>query len=127
MFRPGGSITVLPVLISSGHAVTRGEDGCTHVPKKELVSAMQALLQTRRLQVASRLPLAEALSREMASFRAAVKLSGSEEDLSSREQDHDDLVLAVALAAWEGERNPPSFGQPLILHDRGWRALGGGF
>jgi hypothetical protein len=73
------------------------------------------------------LPLAEALSREMASFWAAVKLSGSEEDLCWRENVHDDLVLAVALAAWEVERNPPSFGQPLILHDRGWTALGRGF
>jgi hypothetical protein len=63
----------------------------------------------------------------MASFRAAVKLSGGAEVMDWRERDHDDLVLAVALAAWEGERNPPSFGQPLILHDRGWRALGGGF
>jgi hypothetical protein len=80
MFRPAGSITVLPVLISAGHAVTRGDDGCTHVPKKELVSAVQALLQTRRLKGAAGLPLAEALSRETASIRAAVKPSGGEED-----------------------------------------------
>jgi hypothetical protein len=76
MFRPASAVAVLPVLISAGHAVTRGEDGCTHVPKKELVSSVQALLQTRRLKVAAGLPLAEALSREMASFRSAVKLSG---------------------------------------------------
>jgi hypothetical protein len=72
MFRPTGSVTVLPVVISAGHAVTRGEDGCTHVPKKELVSAVQALLQIRRLKVSAGLPLAEALSREMASFWSAV-------------------------------------------------------
>jgi hypothetical protein len=127
MFRPAGAGSVLSVLISAGHSVTRGEDGCTHVPKKELVSAVQALLQTRRLKIAAGLPLAEALSREMASFRAAVKLSGSEEEMSWRQREHDDLVLAVALAAWEGERNPPCFGPPLILHDRGWASLGRGF
>jgi hypothetical protein len=127
MFRTACAVTVLPVLISAGHAVTRGEAGVLHVPKKELVGTLQVLLQTRRLKVASGLPLAEALSREMASFRWAVKLSGGEEDLSWREREYDDLVLAVALAAWAGERYPPSIGQPLILHDRGWRALGGGF
>jgi hypothetical protein len=95
MFRPASAGAVLAVLISAGHAVMRGEDGCTHVPKKELVSAVQALLQTRRLRVAAGLPLAAALSREMASFRAAVKLTGSEEELTWRERDHDDLVLAV--------------------------------
>jgi hypothetical protein len=127
MFRPAGAISVLPVLISAGHAVTPGEGGCTHVPKKELVSAVPALLQTRRLKVAAGFPLAEALSRETASFRAAVKLSGGEDELSWRQREHDDLLLAVALAAWEGERNPSSFGQPLILHDRDWGALGRGF
>jgi hypothetical protein len=75
---------VLAVLIIAGHAVTRGEDGCTHVPKKELVSAVQALLQSRRLKVAIVLPLAEALSREMASFRATVKLSGGEEEMKNK-------------------------------------------
>jgi hypothetical protein len=104
MFRPAGAVSVLLVLISAGHAVTRGEDGCTHVPKKELVSSVQALLRTWRLKVAAGLPLAEALSREMASFRSAVKLSGGEDEITWREREHDDLVLAVALAAWEGER-----------------------
>jgi hypothetical protein len=73
------------------------------------------------------LPLAEALSREMASFRAAVKLSASEEEISWRAREHDDLVLAVALAVWEGERNPPCCSQPLILYDRGWNASGHGW
>jgi hypothetical protein len=126
LFRPAVAST-RRVLISAGHAVTTGEDGCTHVPKKELVSVLQVLLQTQRLKVASDLPLAEALSRDMAAFRASAKVAGGDEEMSWREREHDDLVLAVALAAWDGERNPPSVGMPLILGDRGWRGLGGGW
>jgi hypothetical protein len=118
------SCLFFPMTISAGHAVTGGEDGCTHVPKKELVSVLQALSQTRRLRVAVGLPLAEALSREMASFRASIKLPGKAEDLSWRECEHDDLVLAVALAAWDGERTPSCSGQPLVLWDRGWGVWG---
>jgi hypothetical protein len=125
LFRPA-AVTTRLVLISAGHAVTSGEDGCTHVPKKELVSVLQVLLQTQRLKVAASLPLAETLSREMASFRASVQVAGSEPDVNWRQREHDDLVLAVALAAWEGERNPLGFGKPLILRDRAWEALGRG-
>jgi hypothetical protein len=106
LFRSAGAGSVLPVLISAGHAVTRGEDGCTHVPKKELVSAVQALLQTRRLKVAAGLPLAEALSCEMASFRAAVKLSGGEEDMSWREREIDPPGRALLLAPGPDDESP---------------------
>lgn len=127
LFRLGATGSTRQVLISAGHAVTSGEDGCTHVPKKELVSVLQVLLQTQRLKVAAGLPLAESLTVEMAAFRATVTVAGGTEELSWRERKHDDLVLAVALAAWEGERNPPSVGIPLILGERWGQALGHGW
>jgi hypothetical protein len=128
LFRPSDTASTRQVLISAGHAVTQGEDGCTHVPKKELVSVLQVLLQMQRLKVAAGLPLAEELSRDMAAFRANIRVAGcGEEDMSWREREHDDLVLAVALAAWEGERNPPCIGMPMILCNRGWEALGRGW
>lgn len=127
MFRSGDTARTRQVLISNGHSVSSGDDGCTLVPKKELVSVLQMLLQTQRLRIAAGLFLAEALSREMASFRASVKLAGGAEEVSWRERAHDDLVLAVALAAWEGERNPPSVGMPLSLGERGGWAWGYGW
>jgi hypothetical protein len=122
LFNRNNSVSTREVLISAGHAVTSSEDGCTHVPKKELVSVLQMLLQTQRLKIAAGLSLAEALSREMALFRASVKVASGAEEVTWREREHDDLVLEVALAAWEGERNPPSVGIPLILGERGWRS-----
>jgi hypothetical protein len=45
-------------------------------------------------------------------------IEASEAAVSWREREHDDLVLAVALAAWQGERTPASLGQPLVLGQR---------
>jgi hypothetical protein len=54
----------------------------------------------------------------MASFRASLKVASGTDEVRWREREHDDLVLAAALAAWEGERNSPSVGMPLIVGDR---------
>lgn len=74
-----------------------------------------------------RLPLAEAVTVEMGAFRAGVTVAGGAEELSWRERKHDGLVLAVALAVWEGEHNPPSVGMPLILGERWGQTLGYGW
>jgi hypothetical protein len=91
------------------------------VPKKLLVAVTQVLLQNRRLEVAPTLELADTLAKELGLFRVKVTTAGNETFESWRERDHDDLVLAVALAAWAGERAPPpgSQGKPLSLGIRG--------
>jgi hypothetical protein len=97
-----------PILITAGHEVAN-EAGVWHVPKKELVSMLQVLLQTRRLKVAA-LPERQILLREFLAFRVKITTVGNETFEAWREQDHDDLVLAVALAAWLGERSKPFAG-----------------
>ena len=89
---------IKPITITAGNALTKADDGW-HVPKKELVSVMQVLLQGRRIKVAKQLPAAQVLTLEPA------KLQSQDYDGSKRgfwelgaEGDHDDLVLAVALA-----------------------------
>jgi len=77
------------------------------VPKKELVASLQVLLQTRRLKVAKTLPEAATLVRELETFRVKVTEAANETFGAWREGQHDDLVLAVALAAWMGERCLP--------------------
>jgi hypothetical protein len=94
---------LVPVLITGGHQTTR--DGNEwHVPKKELVSAVQSALQQRRFSW-SDLPLTKVLRKEMETFRVKVSAATGNETFEAwRERDHDDLVLAVALAVWYGER-----------------------
>jgi hypothetical protein len=98
--------TIQPILITSGHNVTR-DDGVWHVPKKELVSVLQILLQTRRLAIAKQLPLAEVLATELQNFRVKITLHATEVFEAWRDSDHDDLVLALAMAAWIAEQDPP--------------------
>jgi hypothetical protein len=78
------------------------EAGGWLVPKKSLISSLQVLLQSRRLKVAPSLPDAQVLVQELELFRMKVTLSETDAE-QWRERPHDDLVLAVAVAAWEGE------------------------
>ena len=98
------SCLFFPVTLTAGHAVTGGEDGVLHVPKRELVGTLQVLLQTRRLQVSRSLPDAAVLVQELENFRTKVTTARQETLESWREGRHDDLILAVAVAAWLGEQ-----------------------
>jgi hypothetical protein len=104
--------TFFPITITAGHEATLGEGGGLRVPKKELVAAVQVLLQSRRLHVARSLADAPVLVRELENFRVKVTASAHETVEAWRERDHDDLVLAVALAAWMGERALPPLEDP---------------
>jgi hypothetical protein len=109
------AVRLLALTITSGHAVTGGTDGSSHVPKKELVGTLQVLLQSRRLQVAPALPEARTLEQELVNFRVKITAALHETFGAGREGQHDDLVLAVALAAWRGEREPTGGGLPYVL------------
>jgi hypothetical protein len=93
-----------PVTIVGGATVTANPDGSFRVPKKDLVGALQVALQGRRFAVASGLPLAAELQRELANFRMTITAAAHESYGPWRESIHDDLVLAAALAVWLGER-----------------------
>jgi hypothetical protein len=113
---------IVPVTITGGHAVTRAEDGSFHVPKKELVTALQVVLQAHRLQIARGLPDAAALVRELQQFQVKITVAANETFGVWRDGQHDDLVLAVALACWWAERTPP-FEAPTVMPLRGGARL----
>jgi len=74
------------------------------VPKRSLVAAVQILLQNHRLKIAGHLRDAETLRRELENFRQKMDPKTAHESYSHwREGDHDDLVIAVAMAAWYRE------------------------
>jgi hypothetical protein len=100
------SAWLYPVTITSGHGAIQDEaTGDWHVPKKDLVSALQILLQARRLKVSPDLPEAKTLIKELQNFRVKITLNANETYEAWREGMHDDLVFAVAIAAWLGEKN----------------------
>ena len=104
---------VYPITITSGHAVTPGPHGPL-VPRKELVATVQVLLQARRLRIARELPDAQTLTAELTAFKSRVMPEGVETGCVWRERPHDDLVLAVALAAWLGENRVEPYTGPLV-------------
>lgn len=97
------------------------------VPKRDLVSSAQVLLQAKRLTIASSLPLAQVLVSELLAFKATITLQRENTTAPPepwRERVNDDLVLAVALAAWYGETYPPvqisGFDIPTGYQDNPW-------
>ena len=92
-----------PVTITSGANVSRLEDGEIHIPKKDLVATLQVLLGGRRLQIAASLPEAKLLVKELQNFQVKITAAANEIFGAWRSGQHDDLVLAVAMAAWIGE------------------------
>ncbi len=96
---------VVSVSIHGGDSVT--EEGWDfRTPKRDLVAILQVLLQDGRMLIASTLPSAEMLQREMLNFRVKIDPATAHDSYSAwRESDHDDLVLSVALACWYAERH----------------------
>jgi hypothetical protein len=106
LFRKGPrAVSTVPITITGGHAVTVTEDGSRHVPKKELVSCLQVILQARRLLVARSLPDAALLMRELQQFQVKITAYANETFGALGGGQHDDMVIALALACWWAERN----------------------
>lgn len=90
---------IVPVTITSGD---RQISDASHwrVPKRDLVTGLMLLFQGEQLEICGHLPEARALVHELGSMRVKVSLDGNEKYGAWREGEHDDLVLATALAAW---------------------------
>ncbi len=105
MFRDAG-LHPEPITIVSGVTVSK-VDGYWHVPKRDLVSIIAVLLQTERLKFAEALPMVRVLTEELLNFKVKITEAANDTYGAWREGQHDDLVLAVALAIWYAERPAP--------------------
>mgnify|MGYP000455728157 CR=1 FL=1 len=107
-------VELVAVTITSGNAASfdTRDDGHAdwHVPKRGLVSAVQIMLQGRRLHIAKDLPEAATLQEELQNFRMKITASANAQYEAWRDGQHDDLVLAEALASWALLHGP--LGQP---------------
>ncbi len=99
------------------------------VPKSDLVAAIHVGLGTDTLRVAPGLKFGEILRKELKTFSSKVTADRNETFAAWREADHDDLVLALALAMWHGLRwggdgselraaNAPNMGKSPVDHLR---------
>lgn len=105
------------VLIHGGDSET--SDGQTwRVPKRNLAGVLQVLFQSGRLKISKKLPLAGTLQAELMNFKVRIDPVTAHDSYSAwREADHDDLVLATALACWYAETAAPK-PQPRLVFPR---------
>ena len=105
----GAELSPAAVTITGGDTVSRDREDY-RVPKRDLVSIVQVLLQSDRLKIAEALAEAQTLTSELLAFKVSISLKGHDSygnDVGPwRENPHDDMVLAVALACWYGENEP---------------------
>ena len=104
LFRQAG-LDLVGVLIHGGDKAAH-EGDTWRVPKRDLVGTLQVLFQGGRLKISSRLPLSAILQQELLNFKVKIDPVTAHDSYSAwRDQDHDDLVLSVAMAAWHGEQS----------------------
>jgi hypothetical protein len=113
LFRPADlKARLRPTRISAGHTVSF-VDGVWQVARQELASVLQTLLQGRRLKIAA-VPEREVLAGELSAFQVRAPTAAADLVECWRERPHDDLVLAVGLACWLGEREGPILPPPSV-------------
>ena len=88
------------MLTGSGEGWQGAAEG---VSKRTMIGATQVKLQTERLRVAKGLVLGQALFDELLNFRMRQPRTDTSVE-AMRENPHDDLIFAVALACWWGDR-----------------------
>ncbi len=75
--------------------------GGYRVPKRDLVAALEVPFHTGELKVAEGLALWPVLREELLNFRRKIDLRTAHDSYEHwRDSEHDDLVLACALACW---------------------------
>lgn len=94
-----GPCQLVPVFTSSGHEPGLTASGCHTVPKRDLLTALRAMVESKSLLIPQRLALAPDLFKELAGFRQSGQSTAK----------HDDLAMALCLAVWWATRHEKEF------------------
>lgn len=99
--RDGEAFHLVPCTITGGSGLSCSSEGYYGVPKRDLVSTLQVLYQDRKMLVAKALDQGQIFVEELLNFKVKINsVTGNDSFEAWRARDHDDMVLAVALAAW---------------------------
>jgi hypothetical protein len=94
---------ICPVTITGGaSAHANGTDWS--VPKRDLISGLQVLLERDALKIGAKLREAQTLVRELLNMQMTLKSNGGTRMGADGCGEHDDLVIALALACWRAGR-----------------------
>ncbi len=100
---------VRPITITAGNKVSVDGPGF-NVPKLELAGIVTSLLDSDRLIIPKTVPLSELLTKELRAFKVKVTAAGNETmGADWRQRVNDDIVLALSIGAWLGEKGQQKF------------------
>ena len=121
----GGRLTAVTI---TGGERAHGRSEEWYVPRRELLTGLEVLLESKRLKICGRLAETGRLVREFTSLRLSGK-SGQKADrrrdgdgcegpagdaagcaLGGKSAEHDDLVMALGLACWRAKGGKSGFG-----------------
>jgi hypothetical protein len=97
-------LRVVPITITNSRGASE-RAGIHCVPKRELTRSLVTAFESGYLKIAAGLPSADELTSELLNFtRRLNPRTGHERYEAQRSTDHDDLVLAIALACWRAQK-----------------------
>jgi hypothetical protein len=102
------------ITIHAGNRVS-DYDGGFNIPKRDLVGSLQVLFQTGRIKIPQEIELIDELVAELQNFRVKFTQTGHDTYEAWRENDHDDLVLSLSMAAWYAAKTENS---AMALHKK---------
>jgi hypothetical protein len=100
---------IVAVTITGGQSQTQS-GAWANVPKQDLLAVMQLMLERGELRISRDMKYLGALLQELADFRSRPNLQGRLRLGADAYGEHDDLVIALALACWRSKRPKNGFG-----------------
>ena len=103
MLKRQTSVSLRAVVFTSGQHETQPSYDVFRTPKVDLVTSLETVLQARRIEFVPDCPLQEDMRAELSSFDFSMSDRGHA-TFDGASGTHDDLVSALMLAVWFGER-----------------------
>jgi hypothetical protein len=100
---------IAPVIMSGGERASHA-GGLWHVPKRDLIAGLQLMLEKREMGLPANLRATRMLTKELQDFQERMTGRGVASFGAWREGQHDDLVIATALACWRARWKTIGFG-----------------
>jgi hypothetical protein len=95
--------TLMPVVMTGGYG-EHSDGRLWHVPKMDLLGGLQGMLERREVRFARGMRELGALQRELLQVQGRVRGSGKVRVGADGAGEHDDLVVALALACWAARK-----------------------
>jgi hypothetical protein len=107
MLKARTTVQLRAVTFTAGEHEVQPQFDVFRVPKVDLVTSLETVLQSRRLECAPDVPLQEDLTGELSIFDFTIGERGRA-TFEAASGSHDDLVCALMLAVWWAERPNPA-------------------